>query len=103
MAKLIQHDNSKMSLAVYLSVENPNKHVRHTLSQIFIENPIMLVKKLDNNNIEVWSKIRESANENQQRKADRFLINEVDTVNGEILSEKEYVQPYSQEMINFGK
>jgi hypothetical protein len=102
MDKMIKHDNSKMSLAVYLSVEKPNKHVRHTLGQIFIESPIVMVQKLKNNNIEVWSQVKET-DEAQLRPHDKFTVQEVDPTNGEILSTREVLQKNSLHALNLGK
>ena len=63
----MEHDNSRMSLAVYLAVEKPNKNLKRTLALIHIDSPIVCIDKLKNNNIDVWSKYQteESDNSNE--------------------------------------
>ena len=101
-----QHNNNKMSLPIYLVVEKPNKQLRKTLGQIHLESSIISIEKLENNNIDVWSRqhVVEAENfSNRNVYQEVFNITTVNTISGEIVGTREFTQSASRYFSHLGK
>ena len=93
-----------MSLASYLLVEKPNNAVRKTLAFIQIEEPIVMVEKRKDGNIDVWTKeiTAEALDfEKRNRYHEKYVINNVDAESGEILGTRDFLQELSKELLQF--
>lgn len=99
----MEHNNDKMSLAVYLVVEKPNKNLKRTLGMIYLESPIVRIDKLRNGNIDVWSRQQDDDSSSDNQHFERFNISEVNTTSGDIVSVRQTSQALPNEFFGFKK